>query len=314
MKAWPRVSLVGLGLCVLAAPAAHALDKQGSGHGGKNEVAADGQRVSGSLLFGTAFFNPSYAARPDNTGLALFRLAGHADVDLIGQHLSIPLDFNLFTDRQSDTSVLLPTELDLIGGVTSTWALPYGAIELGSRGEADMGVDRSTLTQGYIDARARYLLESDDFGPFSSGFFVHNHFSSATTLGWFVYNPSYAARPDNTGYALLRYAERIDYRRGWFDISTDFTFFTDRNAAIFAPSELDWTVDLGATLGSFALHVAYERDMPVDRPGLVQHFAFTYLTYAFAADFSKAVPPAFGPSEPAARQPAAPSGDSQHQK
>ncbi|HSC88248.1 MAG TPA: hypothetical protein VLC09_13285, partial [Polyangiaceae bacterium] len=154
-----RATCVALVGWTLAGPA-HALDKQGSAHGGKNEVLEEGQRLSGSLLFGVAFFNPTYAARPDNTGLALFRLAGHADIDLIGQHLSIPLDVNLFTDRTADgAGIFVPSELDLIGGVTSTWALPRGALELGTRAEADMGVDRSTLTQAYVDARARYLLE-----------------------------------------------------------------------------------------------------------------------------------------------------------
>ena len=45
-------------------------------------------------------YNPTYAARPDNTGLALMRYAGHRDVDLIGSRLSIPIDINTFTDRE----------------------------------------------------------------------------------------------------------------------------------------------------------------------------------------------------------------------
>ena len=46
-----------------------------------------------------SLYNPTYAARPDNTGLALFRYAAHFDFDLIGRRLSIPLDLNMFTDR-----------------------------------------------------------------------------------------------------------------------------------------------------------------------------------------------------------------------
>jgi hypothetical protein len=286
-----RLAQLFVVLASSAALPAWALDKQGSAHGGADDVAGEGQRLSGSLLFGTAFYNPSYAARPDNTGLALFRLAGHADLDLIGQHLSIPLDFNLFTDRTADgAGVLVPSELDLIGGVTSAWALPYGAIEFGMRGEADMGVDRSTLTQGYIDARARYLLQSDDFGERWPAFFRNNHFSSATTLGAFAWNPSYAARPDNTGLALFRYAERLGYRRDWFDVGVDFTFFTDRQANAVAPSELDFTADLGVTFEPFGVRVAYERDMPTDRDGLTQQFAFAYLTYSFGVELSKPRP------------------------
>ena len=48
---------------------------------------------------GTALYNPTYAARPDNTGHALMRYALHADVDLLGAKLSAPLDLNLFSDR-----------------------------------------------------------------------------------------------------------------------------------------------------------------------------------------------------------------------
>ena len=68
--------------------------------------------MSGSLLGGVAFFNPTYAARPDNTGKALLRLAPHLDVDLIGSRLSIPIDLNVFTDReQPGLKKLVPSEL-----------------------------------------------------------------------------------------------------------------------------------------------------------------------------------------------------------
>src|SRR5687768_9957225 len=77
-----------------------ALDKQGSAHGGAVGEEHGGFSVSGALMFGSALINPTYAARPDNTGKALFRYAAHADIDLIGRRLSIPLDVNLFTDRE----------------------------------------------------------------------------------------------------------------------------------------------------------------------------------------------------------------------
>src|SRR3954464_7440654 len=76
-----------------------ALDKQGSAHGGQVSGAESGFALSGSLLGGAAIFNPSYAARPDNSGHALLRLAPHLDMDLIGSRLSIPVDVNVFTDR-----------------------------------------------------------------------------------------------------------------------------------------------------------------------------------------------------------------------
>lgn len=297
-----------LALVLLTSTPAFCLDKQGSAHGGKSEVVGEGQRIGGSLLFGAAFFNPSYAARPDNTGLALFRLAGHADFDLIGQHLSIPLDLNLFTDRTApDAGFLVPSELDVITGVTSTWALPRGAIEFGVRGEADMGVDRSTLTQGYVDARARYLLDSGDFGDDLQKWLGPHHFSTATTLGWFAYNPTYGARPDNSGLALFRYAEHLGYGVGIFDLGVDLVFFTDREANVIAPSEFDLSFDAGVTLDDFGVRVAYERDMPVDRGGLVQHFAFTYLTYSFGVELSAPQEPVDSPALPTS--PSAPTTD-----
>jgi hypothetical protein len=285
LKRYPFLR-TNIALGLLTSASAHALDKQGSGHARHTDVAESGQRISGGALFGISVFNPSYAARPDNTGLALFRLAGHADIDLIGQHLLLPLDVNMFTDRTQDgANILVPSELDLIGGVASTWALGKGAMEFGVRGEIDLGIDRPTMSQGYVDARAKYSFESDDFHS------VHhtlgaNHFSSSTTLGVFGYNPSYAARPDNTGLALLRYAERLGYSRRWFSAALDFTFFTDRNTNAIAPSELDFTIDVGATSGTIGMHLAYERDMPLDQGDLVQHFLFVYLTSSFAHNLS----------------------------
>ena len=66
--------------------------------------------LSGALLLGVSVINRSYAARPDNTGLTLMRYAGHADVDLIGRKLSIPVDVNMFTDKtKQGLAVLAPS-------------------------------------------------------------------------------------------------------------------------------------------------------------------------------------------------------------
>src|SRR5204862_4152380 len=90
--------------------------------------------------------------------------------------------------------------------------------------------------------------------------------SRYVTLGWFAYNPSYAARPDNTGRALFRYAAHGGVSA--FDsrllFSVDTTLFTDRHESPVAPSELDMTLDAGTTLGPIELNVAYEREMPID--------------------------------------------------
>ncbi len=99
------------------AGSAWALDKQGSAHGGQVGGAGTELNVSGSATLGVSLYNPSYAARPDNSGRALMRYAAHLDVDLLGRYLSIPLDLNMFSDRQRHKlGVFAPSELDLIGG------------------------------------------------------------------------------------------------------------------------------------------------------------------------------------------------------
>ena len=86
---------------------------------------------------------------PTTPGLALFRYAGHVDVDLIGRRLSIPIDINMFTDRLAIgfARKFVPSELDVITGVTSTWRLGPGALEGGARFELD-----ATLDHGGYDA------------------------------------------------------------------------------------------------------------------------------------------------------------------
>lgn len=238
--------------------------------------------MSGNLLFGAAIYNPTYAARPDNTGHALLRLAGHLDVDLIGSRLSIPIDVNFFSDRdRPGAAKLAPSEFDIIAGVTSTWPVARGALEFGLRGEGDFPVDQGTKTQSYMDARARYTLSFGEYFPSLRDGLAGGDIGAAATLGWFVINPSYAARPDNTGRALFRYGlhTSISYTPRFF-FGFDATFFTDRHENPVVPSELDITLELGATLiDTLALHVAYERDMPIDRGGVTQHFVLLYLTW-----------------------------------
>jgi hypothetical protein len=68
----------------------------------------------------------------------------------------------------------------------------------------------------------------------------------------------------------------------------DTTYFTDRRQSHFLPSELDLTVEVIAHKAPFEAHVAYERDMPVDRGGLVQEFVYVLVAYSF--DSRKAMP------------------------
>jgi hypothetical protein len=279
-----RLALVG---ALLIAHSGRALDKQGSGaHGGTVAGADTGFDLTGTVSAGVSLFNPSYAARPDNSGLTLFRYAAHADVDLIGRRLSIPVDINFFTDRERDgAGVLSPTEFDIITGVTSTWGLgERAAFEGGVRVEHDRPVDRSGTAQTYADVRGRLLGEvpGEAFG------WPGHDVSGWLTAGWFAYNPvqsgTYFARPDNSGRALLRYAVHgsVELIPDTVTLALDGTFFSDSRASnVVRPSELDLTPELVFTMGTTEIHLAYERDMPLDRGGLAQEFVYVLAQRAF---------------------------------
>lgn len=283
---------LSLALVTLAESAAHALDKQGSAHGGSVAGAEEGVGLSGSLLMGVALYNPSYAARPDNTGEALMRYALHGDLDLVGRRLSIPLDLNFFSDRtRRGALVFSPTELDIISGLTTTWSLgEAAAVELGLRFEHDRPVDREGFSQTYVDFRNRFLFSFEKMIPGLADALRGGDLTSSLTFGTFLVNPTYAARPDNTGLALFRYTGHLEL--SVFDdhlaLASDATFFTNRESRHFAPSELDYTTELVGRLAPFELHLAYERDMPVDRGGLVQELLLGSFVYGF--DFASSEP------------------------
>ncbi len=273
---------------------AFALDKQGSAHGGQVGGTATETNISGAAMLGAALVNPSYAARPDNTGLALFRYALHLDVDLLGRLLSIPIDINVLTDQQRRRlAIFAPSELDLIGGLTSTRGLAKGFdVELGARVEHDHPVDRGSFSQTYVDARARLLYSAAALSPALAKTLGDGDVSGHLTLGWFAVNPTYAARPDNSGRALFRYTahSELSVWRHRIGAGTETAFFSDRTAANpAAPSELDLTGELIGRADPLEIHLAYERDMPVDRGGLVQSFMYVVLAYGF--DFHDSLHP-----------------------
>lgn len=272
---------------MISSPAA-ALDKQGSAHGGNVGGTESGFGVSGSAGIGASIYNPTYAARPDNTGLALMRYFAHWDVDLIGEKLSIPLDVNMFTDRERTGALLFaPTELDVIEGLTSTWHLGPGAIEFGARGEIDAPLDKGSYSQEYIDFRTRYLYSVAAMSPGFGRSLGGGDVSGWATLGVFAVNPTYAARPDNSGKALFRYAFHVEtsFLEEHAAIGLDATMFTDRRTHAIRPCELDFTPELVGRFDPFEFHLAYERDMPLDelgtQPGYVQHFVYATAVWAF---------------------------------
>jgi hypothetical protein len=293
------------GAIACAASPALALDKQGSAHGGAVTGDDAGFGFSGSFGLGVAFYNPTYAARPDNTGHALMRYTFHADIDLIGRRLSIPVDLNVFSDRKRDGILkIAPSELDVITGLTSTWELGPGAIEFGARVETDQPVDRGSYSQTYVDLRSRYLFDLDQSMPGLESALGGGDITGSATLGVFAVNPTYAARPDNSGKALLRYGlhGEISFWHHHAAFSLDGTMFTDRETNGVQPTELDLTPALIARFEPYQVQVAYERDMPIDGksaiPGYTQSLAYVLAEWAFDT-----APEPVAPAPPAAASP-----------
>lgn len=287
-----RAASAVLAVLLFGGAEAQALDKQGSAHGGQLVNTAREFNVSGAFLLGFSPYNPSYAARPDNSGLAFLRYGAHLDIDLLGSLLSIPVDVNFFSDRlRPGLLVVAPTEFDVITGLTSTFPAGPGALELGVRFEHDRPLDEGTFTQTNLDARARYLFSLAHVAPAVGAALGEGDVSGWATLGWFIVNPSYAARPDNSGLALLRYAlhAELSVLKDVISVGVDGTFFTDRQAHPLRPSELDLTAELIFHAGHVEVHLAWERDMPLDRPGLVQEFLYVLATVSFdlRADFPR---------------------------
>jgi hypothetical protein len=297
---------------LLTASPALALDKQGSAHGGAVSGEDEGFDLSGAVELGLSpsFANPSYAARPNNTGHTLFRYAAHAYIDLIGRKLSIPVDVNMFTDGdQHGARKLVPSEGDLITGLTTTRSVGPNAIELGARFEFDHMLDGtdaerkiSPSTQTYADVRGRYLYSFAAMFPGLRDALGDGDVSGWLTLGYFVFNPSYAARPDNEGNALFRYSAHVELSV-WHDhlsFGLDGVMFTDRDNKDFVqPTELDLTPEIIGRYRTCELHLAYERDMPLDRldrsgpsgPALVTEQDFAYLLFVYEFDLVHHQPP-----------------------
>lgn len=249
------------------------------------DLATRGFNLSGALQLGVAPVNLSYGAYPDNAGLALFRYALHADADLVGQRLSVPLDATLFTDGTRDgAATLVPSEFDIVTGLTTTWLVGPGLLELGTRFEHDRPVGASGFTQTYVDLRARYLYSLATTFPHLGPALLDGDISGWVALGWFAWNPTYAARPDNTGIALFRYVfhGEVSIWHDHLSFGVEATSFSDRDAAnTVVPSELDLTLELIGRYQPFELHLVFERDAPVDRTGRDQVYSYALAVWAF---------------------------------
>src|SRR5215208_7415905 len=105
----PMASLIAVaGLSVFPFVASldtvYALEKYGRPLpelGGEDENGRDTEETLFGGYFLTSAFvsNPTFAARPDNTGLVGLRHMVHLETDLYKQYLTFYTDQNFFTDR-----------------------------------------------------------------------------------------------------------------------------------------------------------------------------------------------------------------------
>lgn len=275
-------------LAVLWPHPAHALEKYGRPLPPIGEVGAEGVAspiphaaehwLRGYLLTAGFISNPTFAARPDNTGLVGLRHMVHLETDLYKELLQFYTDQNFFSDRRGGWITL--SEWDATFAFTGSlsnwgWRLQY---------ERDAPLDRSGLKQIYADTVLTYALTPTNELQWWRNKFPNQNLTSYVGAGWLFHNQNYFARPDNTGRALFRYVTHadLDLYRNRVVLFTDMNFFSDRSASnAVTPSELDWILGLAFRWGDAELSIYHERDMPLDRGGLVQRYTALQLRYEF---------------------------------
>lgn len=228
--------------------------------------------TGGYLYAGYFFHNPTFAARPDNSGLVLLRYGLHADLQPL-PWLTLSYDSNLFSDKQANNEIR-PSEWDNHVGVAAQWK----ALELSLHYERDAPADRGGLVQAYGEVQGRLLWDVKHLAPALAQQLPRQGLSGFFAIGKFIARENYFARPDNTGSVFLRcigHADLVLYKQGDWTVSTgmDANFFTDRQAPNrFRPSELDLVITLGVRWRDWELSVMRESDEPMDRTGLVQSY------------------------------------------
>jgi len=238
--------------------------------------------IGGYLLAGAFVSNPSFAARPDNTGLVGMRYMLHAETDLYKKYLTFYTDQNFFSDRTNGWIEL--SEWDQTYGITGTlghwfWRTQY---------ERDAPLDKGGLSQIYADALVNYRMRSEEDWAWWRRMFPKNNLTVYVGAGWLFHNDQYFARPDNTGRALFRYVAHFDLElyKHQVVLFGDVNMFTDREASsVVTPSEIDWILGLAVRWRDYELAVYREQDRPVGQSTLVQEYWAVQLRYAF--DFPK---------------------------
>lgn len=235
-------------------------------------------RLSGYLLTSAFAENPTFAARPDNTGLVGLRHMIHLETDLYREYLQFYTDQNFFSDRRKGWIEL--SEWDATFAFTGSinqwgWRLQY---------ERDAPLDKSGTKQIYADAVVNYNLSQANQYDWWRQRFPDQNLTLYMGGGWLFHNESYFARPDNTGRALFRYLAHadLDLYKNKVVVFADTNWFTDREESNkLKPTELDWIIGLAMRWKDYELSVLHERDMPLDRGGLIQRYTAIQLRYEF---------------------------------
>ena len=276
------LSIIGL----LASPSLSlALEKYGRPLPSMEQSDSAAAREAEETLFGgyflTAVFvsNPTFAARPDNTGLVGLRHMLHLETDLYKQYLTFYTDQNFFSDRTKgwielsewDGTFALTGLVDRFG-----WRIQY---------ERDAPLDKSGTKQGYADTLLTSRFQATEDLSWWKGIFPNQNLTAYAGAGWLFHNSNYFARPDNTGKALFRYVAHadLDLYKNRVVLYGDMNLFTDREAGNkLNPTELDWIIGLALRFREdMEISVYREQDQPLDKPGLVQKYMAVQLRYSF---------------------------------
>ena len=266
---------------------AHALEKYGRPLPSMDDPAdldreSEESLFAGYLLTGAFAKNPSFAARPDNSGLVGLRHMLHLETDLYKQYLTFYTDQNFFSDRTNgwielsewDSTYAFTGVVDHVG-----WRLQY---------ERDAPIDRKGIKQAYADGLITAKLQSAQDMAWWRRLFPNQSLTMYGGAGWLFHNSHYFARPDNTGRALFRYVAHadLDLYKNKVVLYGDVNFFTDRDGSNQAkPTEMDWIVGLALRWHETELAVYHEQDQPLDKAGLVQKYLAVQLRFSF--DVSK---------------------------
>lgn len=245
---------------------------------GKEEREAEETLFGGYFLTAAFVSNPTFAARPDNTGLVALRHMLHLETDLYKQYLTFYTDQNFFSDRREGWIKL--TEWDGTYALTGLvdrfgWRVQY---------ERDAPLDRSGVKQIYADVLATARYQAGQDSTWWKQMFPDQNLTAYAGPGWLFHNSNYFARPDNTGRALFRYVAHadLDLYRNQAVLYADVNMFTDREKGNkITPTEIDWIVGLALRWQAFEVSFYREEDRPVDRNTLVQKYYAVQLRVAF---------------------------------